>query len=94
MLVLDESGFKAKFAGSPVRRAGYVNFMRNVLIAAGNSDQLSHLPAIKTYLSSPYDVIKATAIWALKQLLGEGDFMALKTKESQPTDPDIIAAEW
>ena len=94
LLALDEPGFKAKFAGSPVRRAGYVNFMRNVLIAAGNSDQLSHLPAIKTYLSSPYDVIKATAIWALKQLLDEGDFMPLKTKESQPTDPDIIAAEW
>ena len=94
LLALDEPGFKTKFAGSPVRRAGYVNFMRNVLIAAGNSEQVSHLPALKTYLSSPHDVIKATAIWALKQLLDESDFAALKAQESQKTDPDIIAAEW
>ncbi len=94
LLALDEPGFKAKFAGSPVRRAGYVNFMRNVLIAVGNSDQKSHLPDLKTYLSSPHDVIKATAIWALKQLLDEGDFTALKASESQKTDPEIIAAEW
>ena len=94
LLALDEPGFKAKFAGSPVRRAGYVNFMRNVLIAAGNSDQISHVPALKTYLSSPHDVIKATAIWALKQLLNESDYTALKAQESQKTDPDIIAAEW
>ena len=94
LLALDEPGFKVKFAGSPVRRAGYVNFMRNVLIAVGNSDQKSHLSALKTCLSSPHNVIKATAIWALKQLLEEGDFMALKGKESQQTDSDIIAAEW
>ena len=94
LLALDEPGFKAKFAGSPVRRAGYVNFMRNVLIAAGNSEQILHVPDLKTYLSSPHDVIKATAIWALKQLLDESDYTALKAKESQQTDPDIIATEW
>ena len=94
LLALDEPGFKAKFAGSPVRRAGYVNFKRNVLIAAGNSDQKSHLPALKTHLSSPHDVIKATAIWALKQLLNEDDYTALKANESQQNDPDIISAEW
>lgn len=94
LLALDEARFKAKFAGSPVRRAGYVNFMRNVLIAVGNSEQKSHLTALKTYLSSPHDVIKATAIWALKQLMDAEEFSALKVQESQSSDPETIAVEW
>lgn len=94
LLALDEARFKSKFSGSPVRRAGYFNFTRNVLIAIGNSGEVSHLPALKEQLSSPHDVIKATAIWALKQLMDEDDFASLKNQTRQNTDPDVVAAEW
>ena len=94
LLALDEARFKSKFSGTPVRRAGYVNFTRNVLIAIGNSGEASHQPALKEQLSSPHDVIKATAIWALKQLMDEDDFAVLKDKHLSPEDSDHILAEW
>lgn len=37
MLNLDETGFRKRYAGTPVRRVGYIRYLRNVLIAAGNS---------------------------------------------------------
>ena len=79
LLAMDEAQFKTTFAGSPVRRAGYVNFMRNVIIAVGNSGQHGHVPMLKTFLSTGHalagnDVIKETALWALKQLLPKDQF--------------------
>ena len=37
LLTLDDAAFRKMFAGGPVRRAGHVRFLRNVLVAAGNS---------------------------------------------------------
>ena len=39
------------FAGSPVKRIGRDRFIRNVLIAAGNSGDASLVPAIETLLA-------------------------------------------
>ena len=97
LLALDEAGFKAKFSGSPVRRAGYVNFMRNVIIAVGNSGHRAHLPLLEAFLGSDHDVIKATTIWALKQLMTDDEFSILKKKfqgKVESDDPAMIDAEW
>ena len=48
LLALDDAGFRALFSGSPVKRIGSARFLRNLLIAAGNSGDLSLSAACRT----------------------------------------------
>lgn len=67
-LSLDEPGFREIFAKSPIKRIGYHRFMRNVLIAAGNSEDLSLVPLITQFTHSENIPVATSAIWALTQL--------------------------
>ena len=51
MLSLDEAGFRQYFSASPVKRTGYIRFLRNCLIAAGNAGDPCLIPVIKPYLT-------------------------------------------
>ena len=63
LLLLDDAGFRHYFAGTPVRRAGYDRFMRNILIAAGNSADTALVPLVRTYLDYQAAVVRAMAVW-------------------------------
>ena len=67
-LDLDDAEFRALFAGSPVKRLGRARFMRNLLIAAGNSNDPSMLPAIRRRLDDPSPLVRDMAVWALAEL--------------------------
>ena len=56
LLGLDDAGFRKLFANSPVRRAGYVRFLRNVLIAAGNSGDRRLIPLVARIYADPWCV--------------------------------------
>jgi epoxyqueuosine reductase len=71
LLKLDEAGFRKLFSGSPVKRLGHARFLRNVLIAAGNSGDLSLVPAIEARLADPAPLIRGAAVWALHRLDAE-----------------------
>ena len=66
-LVLNAAGFRTLFAGNPVKRLGWERFMRNLLIAAGNSGDLTLLPAIRCHLDGP-PLVRDMAEWALAEL--------------------------
>jgi epoxyqueuosine reductase len=69
LLALDDAGFRALFAGSPIKRIGRNRFVRNGLIAAGNSgDPRLHEP-VRALLGDPDPVVAEAAEWALEQLL-------------------------
>ena len=94
LLALDETGFRAMFAGGPVRRAGHARFLRNVLIAAGNSGDAALVPAVEALLAHDSPLVRGMAVWALRQLVDEVGFdrarqLALSTED----DPDVTA-EW
>ena len=94
LLALDEAGFRAMFAGGPVRRAGHARFLRNVLVAAGNSGDDALVPAVEALLAHDSPLIRGMAVWALRQLVDEDGFdqarqLALSTED----DPDVTA-EW
>jgi epoxyqueuosine reductase len=94
LLGLDDAGFRQQFANTPVRRAGYERFIRNVLIAAGNSADpgLGRLVVARLEDSSP--LVRAMAVWAARQLLITDEWMRLKAQHmSGETDPAVIA-EW
>ncbi|HVY54961.1 MAG TPA: tRNA epoxyqueuosine(34) reductase QueG [Thermodesulfobacteriota bacterium] len=64
--------FSVMFKGSPVKRAKRKGFLRNVLVAMGNSGDKSLIPVIEEYLSDPEPLVREHAEWALRKLGGEG----------------------
>lgn len=94
LLNLDDAGFRQKFAGSPVRRAGYDRFMRNVIIAVGNSGNDKYINKLEDLLNLEIDLIKASAIWALKQLMPADDLARLKANYQSDRDPEMVRIEW
>ncbi len=68
LLMLDDTAFRQLFSGSPIKRTGRNRFVRNVLIAAGNSGDRKLLPQILVLLDDPEPVVRGAAVWALGQL--------------------------
>jgi epoxyqueuosine reductase len=91
MLGLNETRFKALFSASPVKRTGYIRFMRNCLIAAGNAGDDKLIPAVKPYLVHNDPRLRASAIWALSCYLDGCALSALHPAKERDTD---VQAEW
>ncbi len=90
---LDDAGFRALFAKSPVKRTGRDRFLRNVLIAIGNSGDPALAPAAERLLSDSSALVRGAAVWALGRL----DRARLKALAwtGQATDDDpIVREEW
>ncbi|MEO6225371.1 MAG: tRNA epoxyqueuosine(34) reductase QueG [Sphingomicrobium sp.] len=68
LLALDDAGFRALFAGSPIKRIGRNRMIRNCLIAAGNSRDAALAAAIEPHLRDPDPIIAEAARWSLDQL--------------------------
>ena len=68
LAALDEAGFRARFAGSPVKRIGRARFLRNVAIAIGNSGQPALAPAAARLRADPDPVLAEAATWAMTRL--------------------------
>ena len=87
---LDDAAFRRLFAGSPIKRIGRDRFVRNVLIAIGNSGDPDLAETAAVLLDDPSPLVRGMAVWALARLdrgrLGAGGTGA---------DPDIsVQAEW
>ena len=68
LAALDDAGFRALFAGSPVKRIGRGRFVRNVLIAIGNSGDPSLRPTASALAGDPDPVVADAAGWAYRRL--------------------------
>jgi epoxyqueuosine reductase len=91
---LDDAGFRALFRKSPVKRIGRDRFIRNVLIAIGNSGDAALAEHSRRLLCDPSPLVRAMAVWSLSRLLDAGDFFGLSEEclESE-TDADV-REEW
>jgi epoxyqueuosine reductase len=67
---LDDAAFRAKFAGSPVKRVGRVRFLRNVAIAMGNAGEARFIPALERLSREPDPVLAEAARWGLGCIRG------------------------
>ena len=94
LLLLDDKRFRHYFAGTPVRRAGYNRFMRNILIAAGNSGDMALVPLVRTYLDYRATVVRAMAVWALSQLMDQQAWVMLKHQYLPAEIDDTVRREW
>ena len=68
LVSLDDAGFRKKFAGSPIKRIGHSQFIRNVLYAIGNSANPDLANAAISRLRSKNAIVKDAAQWAISQL--------------------------
>ncbi|MFZ5833909.1 MAG: tRNA epoxyqueuosine(34) reductase QueG [Pseudomonadota bacterium] len=94
LLRLDDAAFRLRFSGSPVKRTGRDRFIRNCLIAAGNSGNASLLPEITALLADASPLVRAMAVWALGQLAPVSRLAALRAQRlAVESDPDV-RAEW
>jgi len=93
LLGLEDAAFRRFFSGSAVKRIGIDRFLRNVLVAAGNSGDPTLAGAVASRLSHPSPLVRAMAIWALARL-DPGRLEALSVAH-RPHEPDAdVDAEW
>ncbi len=91
---LDDAEFRAVFSGSPIKRTGRDRFVRNCLIAVGNSGDAALAAKAVGLLDDASPLVRAMAVWACRQLLDDDAVAALKQKY-QSGEPDAdVAAEW
>ena len=69
LLALDDAGFRQLFSGSPIKRIGRNRFIRNCLIAAGNSGDTGLLAQIEPLIRDPDPVVGEAARWANQEVV-------------------------
>lgn len=94
LIALDDAGFRALFSGSPVKRIGHARFLRNVLVAIGNSDDVSLMPHVMQRLSHESPLVRGMAAWAAGQLLSAEEFLKLRADQLMQEQDADVRAEW
>ena len=93
LAALDDTDFRQVFTASPIKRIGRDRFVRNVLIAIGNSGDASLLPSIETCLTDASPLVRGMAVWAFFRLAPDlaaeraASFLAGESEEN-------VRAEW
>ena len=88
---LDDAQFRSVFTKSPVKRTGRDRFVRNVLIAIGNSGDVSLADEAKRLLDDASPLVRGAAVWALSQLLPRDEVTALANKNEKD---ESVKDEW
>lgn len=91
---LDDAAFRARFAGTPVKRTGRDRFVRNVLCAIGNSGDHALAHAAEARLGDNSPLVRGMAVWALSRLLDAEAFQRLKSARAPRETDASVAEEW
>ncbi len=94
LATLDDANFRAMFSKSPVKRIGRDRFIRNVLIAIGNSGDASHIPALEHLLCDPSPLVRSMAVWALLQLASAQEYSKIRDTHLPQEQDENVVAEW
>jgi epoxyqueuosine reductase len=87
LALLDDAAFRALFRKSPVKRIGRDRFLRNVMIAIGNSGDARLAKSAHAALQDSSALVRGAAVWALSQLLAQEEFDTLARTQAE-TEPD------
>jgi epoxyqueuosine reductase len=90
---LDDSGFRALFTKSAVKRVGRARFVRNVLIAIGNSGDASLVGEAERLLDDPSPLVRGAAVWALGRLDRGRLERCSAARSARESDPQVME-EW
>ena len=92
LAALDDAAFRKLFAGSPIKRIGRARFLRNVLIALGNSRDAAAAATAEHLLGDEEPLVRGMAVWALSQL-DRDRLLHSTTTAAGDTDP-FVSLEW
>ncbi|KXG84294.1 tRNA epoxyqueuosine(34) reductase QueG [Agrobacterium bohemicum] len=93
LLTLDDAAFRTFFSGSPVKRIGRNRFVRNVLIAAGNSGDSDFIAQCQTLARDSSAEVRAMAVWALSRLMDGKSFTTYAAARAPESDSNVLD-EW
>jgi epoxyqueuosine reductase len=91
---LDDAAFRKMFSKSPVKRTGRNRFVRNVLIAIGNSGDATLASEAMRLLGDPSPLVRGAAVWALSRLLPAERLAVLATDQRARESEPLVADEW
>jgi epoxyqueuosine reductase len=91
---LDDAGFRRRFAGSPIKRTGRDRFVRNVLIAIGNSGEPDLAGLAQERLGDASPLVRAMAVWALGRLRGREALRAIAGRHLALERDPAVLQEW
>ena len=94
LAALDDASFRTLFRKSPVKRTGRDRFVRNALIAIGNSGDRKLVKSAKALLDDASPLVRAMAVWALKQLGETGALAGEARKHLEHETDKHVRAEW
>ncbi len=89
---LDDAAFRKLFAKTAVKRTGRERFIRNVLVAIGNSGDIALASSAERLLDDGSPLVRGAAVWALGRL-DPMRLAALAEGHAGETDPGV-AEEW
>ena len=91
---LDDAAFRKMFSKSAVKRTGRNRFVRNVLIAIGNSGDATLAPEAMRLLGDPSPLVRGAAVWALSRLLPAERLAVLAMDQRAREREPLVADEW
>ncbi len=94
LAALDDAAFRLRFAGTPVKRTGRERFVRNVLVAIGNSQDCALAGSAEQLLDDASPLVRGMAVWALSRLLDETAFARLKSARLPREQDASVREEW
>ncbi|MEJ8570854.1 tRNA epoxyqueuosine(34) reductase QueG [Microbaculum marinum] len=91
---LDDTAFRALFSKSPVKRIKRDRFVRNVLIAIGNSGEPALADAARARLDDGSPLVRGAAVWALSRLLSGRHLTRLAAARPEHEADPQVREEW
>ena len=94
LAALDDAAFRQMFSGSPIKRTGRDRFLRNVMIAIGNSGDTGLLPVLEARLGDDAALVRAMAVWAYGRLAHPSAFARAKAERLCGETDQGVRREW
>jgi epoxyqueuosine reductase len=91
---LDEASFRALFAGSPIKRIGRERFLRNVMLAIGNSNDPALVDPAVARLDDEAPLVRGAAVWALARLCSPEKLSGFAAAGLRKERDGAVIEEW
>jgi epoxyqueuosine reductase len=91
---LDDASFRSLFAGGPIKRVGRARFVRNVLIAIGNSNDAALAAVAQKRLNDESPLVRGAAIWALARLTSRQQLSSFASERLRRETDVAVIEEW
>jgi epoxyqueuosine reductase len=91
---LDDASFRSFFAGGPIKRAGRARFIRNVMIAIGNSADPALASVAAERLDDESPLVRGAALWALSQLVSKEQLSSFASESLRRERDEAVIEEW